>query len=75
MIYDAAHGLIYGVVTSASGIGELFVVDGYSQIVSTYNLPSNIHPYEVIHSTQTNATYLYDNTRSGTTYPTLYRVW
>ena len=75
IIFDSTNGVIYGIVTSTTGASQLFSIDALAQGMSVYNVPSNIHPYEVIHSNGTNATYIFDNTRSGSTYPTLYRVW
>jgi hypothetical protein len=76
--YDSVNGMIYGVITqqkSLGGASQVFAFDAYAEKLNTQLVPSGVVATEIIFSPTNNAVYLYSGTRSGSIYPTLYRVW
>ncbi|MBS1959195.1 MAG: hypothetical protein JST80_06990 [Bdellovibrionales bacterium] len=75
-VLDNSRGLIYGIINQVSGSSnQLYIFDIYTKKMVTRDISSSIVPYEVTYSPEMNALYIYDNRRTGSIYPTLYRVW
>lgn len=76
MILDSSRGLIYGVVNSSPGLaGQFYILDIFTKKLTARDVSASIVPYSIVHSPENNAVYIYDNRRSGSIWPTLYRVW